>query len=174
MNNLRSFPISLYLCFTMAVALIAGGCAYSLSGAAVPQHWKTIAIPLFDDESNYGQPSLREDLTNLMIRKFQLDNTLRTSERSEASVELQGRIVSVIADKPIAVTGGDQASLLQVTIKVQATLIDKVQNKQVWKKDFTANGDYSATGGLAERNQGIQIALDNLTEDLLLAAVSAW
>jgi hypothetical protein len=78
---LRSFWIILYLAPIWIGAAAIGGCAYSFTGAAVPAHWKSIAIPLFDDESNFGQPSLREDLTNMLIQKFQRDNTLRLSEQ---------------------------------------------------------------------------------------------
>ncbi len=151
-----------------------GGCAYSFTGASVPAHWKSIAIPLFDDESNFGQPSLREDLTNMLIQKFQQDNTLQLAARQSANVELRGVIISIIADQPIAVAQGAQASKLQVSLKTRVKLIDHVTNKEVWSKDFTATGDYPAASGQSGREQGLLQAMENMTDDLLLETVSAW
>jgi TolB-like protein len=145
-----------------------------LSGAAVPAHWRTIFIALFEDDSNFGQPGMREDLTNQLISRFQRDNTLQVSDRTSANVELSGRITSVIADQPVAVVSGAEASRMQVTVRVQVTLFDRTQNRQVWKKDFSALGDYAAGGGIVERNTGIQLALENVSNDILLETVSAW
>ena len=174
MRNLRSFPISLYLSLIISTATIVGGCAYSFTGASVPAHWKTIAIPLFDDDSGFGQPSLREDVTNMLIQKFQQDNTLQLADRQSANVELRGAITSVIADQPIAVGEGTQASRLQVSLKARVTLIDHVMNKEVWSKDFSATGDYPASAGVSGRENGLQQAIENITDDLLLETVSAW
>jgi len=164
MHRLRSFQISLYLSPIIFSVAVLGGCAYSFTGASVPAHWKTIAVPLFDDESGFGQPSLREDLTN----------TLQLADRGSANVELRGSITSVTADQPVAVAQGTQASRLQLSLKVRATLIDHVKNKEVWSKNFTATGDYPASGGQAARESGLQQAIENISDDLLLETVSAW
>jgi hypothetical protein len=172
--NLRSLWIILYLCPVFLCAAALGGCAYSFTGASVPAHWKTIAIPLFDDESNFGQPSLREDLTNRLIQKFQQDNTLQLADRQSANVELRGVIISIIADQPIAVAQGAQASKLQITLRTRVTLIDHTTNKEIWNKEFTATGDYAAASGPDGRRQGLETATENMTDDLLLETVSAW
>ena len=174
MRSLRSFWIILYLSPIFLGAATLGGCAYSFTGASVPAHWKSIAIPLFDDESNFGQPSLREDLTNMLIQKFQQDNTMQLADRQSANVELRGAIISIIADQPIAVAQGAQASKLQVSLKTRVKLIDHITNKEVWSKDFTATGDYPAASGQSGREQGLLQAMENLTDDLLLETVSAW
>ena len=174
MHCLRSFQISLYLGPIIFSVAMLGGCAYSFTGASVPAHWKTIAVPLFDDESGFGQPSLREDLTNTLIQKFQQDNTLQLADRESADVELRGSITSVTADRPVAVAEGTQASRLQLSLNVRATLIDHVKNKEVWSKNFSATGDYSASDGQAGRESGLQQAIENISDDLLLETVSAW
>lgn len=171
---LRSYRNNLYFSIALLAATSLAGCAYSFTGASVPQHWKSIAIPLFDDESNYGQPSLRENLTNLMIEKMQQDNTLRLADQSSASVELRGVITSVLPDQPISVSQGSQASRLQIRLTVRATLIDNSTSKEVWSKNLSANGDYDASSGLSGREGGLRQAMENLADDLLLETVSAW
>jgi Lipopolysaccharide-assembly len=173
MIYLRPVQNTLYFYVVVLVTLMMSGCWYSFTGASVPPHWKSISIPIFEDDSNYGQPSLPEDLTNALITKVQRDNTLQLADGKAASVELTARITAVIADKPIAVEQGAQATQMQVDITVEATLFDNVKNKQVWKKSLSAFGTYAA-GALSEREAGLTEAVDKLTDDLLLEIISAW
>jgi flagellar motor component MotA len=171
--HLRSVDIYLYFCAVVICSLGATGC-YSFTGASVPQHWKSIAIPLFEDESNYGQPALRERITNLLIEKFQRDNTLVLSNRSSSTVEMKGTIISIEADQPIAVSQGTQAARLQVTIKARVSLTDHTTKKETWNKTFTAAGDYLPSGGPVAREAGLEQAVEKLTDDVLLETLSAW
>jgi len=164
----------LYFALLLTAAACCVGCAYSFTGASVPRHWESIAIPLFDDDSNYGQPSLRENLTNMMIEKIQRDNTLRVEDRASASVELLAVITSVVPDQPVTVVQGAQASHMQISIRTRVSLFDRVENREVWSKDFSANGDYPAAAGISGREAGLLQAMENLTDDLLLETVSAW
>jgi hypothetical protein len=147
---------------------------YSFTGAAVPPHWKSIAIPLFEDESSFGQPSLRENLTNSLISKVQRDNTLQLADRTSASVELRGRITTVTADKPLAISPGEQSSRLQVIISVSAELYDNVKKKTAWTKSLQATGEYDAASGSVGRDDGLKKAIDKLSDDLLLETMSSW
>jgi len=173
MNMLGAFTKSAYVCLVVFCVCTCSSC-YTFTGASVPQHWNTIFVPLFEDESSYGQPALREKATNQFIEKLQRDNTLKLGERSSASVELRGKILSVVADQPIAVSQGAQASRLRVEVKLSAILYDNVLKKQAWTKTFTATGDYAPSGGMTEREAGLQQAIDKLTDDLLLETISAW
>lgn len=170
---LRALRISLYFSLLLMWSPVLNGC-YSFTGASVPQHWTSIAIPLFEDESGFGQPALRETVTNGLIEKIQRDNTLRIADRTSASIELIGKITSVEADQPLAVAQGTQASRLQVTVKASVTLYDRTQQRQAWSKSFTAYGNYSPTGGAAERELGLEQAVEKLTDDILLETISAW
>jgi hypothetical protein len=174
MISLYCWRKSVYFCFAIISALTFGGCMYSFTGAAVPEHWKSIAIPLFEDESTFGQPSLRENLTNTLISKVQKDNTLRFGDRANASVELRGRITNVLADKPLAVSTSEQASRYQVIISVSAELYDNVKKKQVWSKTFQATGEYDASAGTSGRDEGVSKAIEKLSDDLLLETISTW
>lgn len=170
---LPTLKISLYFCLVLACACTCSTC-YTFSGASVPQHWKSIAVPLFDDESSFGQPALRERITALLVEKLQRDNTLQITDRSNASVELTVKIVSITADQPIAVAQGVQATRLRIEIRTSAVLTDNVLKKQVWSKTFSAFGDYAGGGGASERETGLQQAMEKLTDDLLLETISAW
>ena len=174
MRHLRCFPNYLYFCcITVAVTSGYAGC-YSFTGASVPQHWKTIAVPIFDDDSNYGEPGLRERITNAVIQKLQRDNTLRLTDRSASDVVLVGTIMSIKPDEPVALVQGDRASRYRITATLKISLQDKVQKKQVWEKQFSAYGDYGITSGASQKDVGLQTAIDKLSDDIILETLSGW
>lgn len=169
--------VSIYLHFWLITAAISSGISgcYSFTGAAVPQHWKTLAVPLFDDESNYGEPGLRERMTSAVIQKVQRDNILQLSDRSTSDVVLSGSITSIRADQPIAIDQGDQARRFRIEVTCKVSLLDKVLKKQVWEKQFTATGDYDASSnGASQRQAGLQTAIDKISDDIVLETISGW
>ncbi len=158
------------------LALVTGisGCFYSFTGSSVPPHLKTIAIPLFDDQSGSGIPGLRDGLTNKIIERFRQDNSLEvTDDRTHSDSILEGTIVSV-PDQAQVVATGETVVKRRVTINVKATFQDMKLKKKVWEKQYSEWGDYESSGGPPERQTAIDAATDKLAEDILLDAVSGW
>ena len=149
------------------------GCPYSFTGSSVPTHLKTIAIPLFDDQSGSGEPRLRELLTNKLIERFRQDNSLEVADKTHSDSILEGVILSM-RDEPLVVTKGETVSKARVTITVKATYQDMKLKKKVYEKQFSNWGDHEITGGPVERQTGINAAIEKLAEDILLQTVSGW
>ncbi|MDH3253187.1 MAG: LPS assembly lipoprotein LptE, partial [Ignavibacteria bacterium] len=97
--------------------LMANGC-YSFTGASVPSHLKTLAIPLVDDQSGFGEPNLRETFTTTLIRAFTNDNTLQVADRGAADAVLEG-VLLPIKDGPLVVTEGEQVTTNRITVSVK-------------------------------------------------------
>jgi hypothetical protein len=148
-------------------------CSYSFTGASVPEHLKTISIPVADDRSGAGEPGLRELLTTTLTQKFIDDNSLRVSDRVNANASLDCTISS-FSDAPAVVSGGDNVTTRRVTIGVQVIYKDLVKRKTIYEQTFSNYGDYIGTGGITEKNAAVSIAVDKITEDILLATVSGW
>ena len=149
------------------------GCAYSFTGASVPSHLKTIAIPLVDDQSGFGEPGLREEFTRELTNLFISDNSLQVADRSTADAILQGAIVTV-ADAPLVVEQGEQVSKRRITMTVRFTFQDMKLRQKVWDKTFSNWGDYDSGGGISQRQVGLKEAIRKITEDVLLETVSGW
>ena len=149
------------------------GCPYSFTGSSVPGHLKTIAIPLFDDQSGSGEPGLREQFTNKLIERFRQDNSLEVSDKSSADSMIEGVIVSM-TDQPSVVATGEVVTKRRVTIIVKASYQDLKLKRTVFEKQFSNWGDYEIGGGPAQRQTGIQEAMGKITEDILLETVSGW
>ncbi|QQS35177.1 MAG: LptE family protein [Ignavibacteriales bacterium] len=170
--GLKDFRI-LFLCLyiTYIIVNFEACFSYSFTGAAVPPHLETIAIPIADDRSGSGEPGLRELLTDQLITKFISDNTLQVAERSTANCVLECVITS-LSDAPAIVSAGENVSQRRITINVQVSFKDLVKRKNVFDKSFSNYGDYS--GNVADRSGAIADAIDKITEDILLDTVSGW
>lgn len=155
-------------------AVINFGCSsYSFTGASVPAHLKTIAIPIAEDKSPAAIPGLRESLTDNLITKFITDNSLQVTERSTANATLECVITSV-TDAPAIVSAGEEITSRRVTINVKVIYKDLVQKKTIFENNFTNHGDYVPGEETNKREDAIAIAVEKLSEDILLAVVSGW
>ncbi len=160
--------------FLVAVALSGcAGCPYSFTGASVPPHLKSIAIPIVEDQSGYGEPTLRDQFSQQLLQRFVNDNTLQPGDRSSADSMLEG-VITDVKDVPVVVEGGDQVAKRRITVTAHMVFRDLKLRKKVWEKDFTQWGDYSSGGGLTQRNQGIAEAIRKITEDILNETVAGW
>ncbi len=158
---------------SILLSFIIFGCAYSFTGASIPSDMKTIAIPVFDDVSGYTEAGLRENLTNILIQKFIQDNSLQVVDRRYSDTILEG-IITSLRDEPFVITGNERVNSRRIVISVKAKFIDQRSKKQLWEKSFSQYSDYAADGGLIAKQQAIQKAIENLTEDILIATVSDW
>lgn len=165
------FPLSLVVWFVMLAG--CAGCPYSFTGASVPPHLKTIAIPIVEDQSGFGEPALREQFTTQLVQRFVNDNSLQVADRTSADSILEGIIVNV-RDVPIVVEGGEQVARRRMTVTVRMKFQDLKLRKKVWEKEFNNYGDYDSGGGLTQRTEGLNEAVRKITEDILNDTVAGW
>ncbi|MGA9118841.1 MAG: LptE family protein [Bacteroidota bacterium] len=159
--------------------LMMQGC-YSFTGASVPANLKTIAIPLVDDQSGFGEPGLREEFTTALTNLFISDNSLEVADRTTADAILEGVITSVsdapaVIQTPTAAQQGEQVSKRRITVTAKFTMRDMKLRRKMWEKSFSNWGDYdTGGGGASQRQTGIQEAIRKVTEDILQETVSGW
>jgi hypothetical protein len=133
----------------------------------------TIAIPLVDDQSGFGEAGLREDFTRELTDLFISDNSIRVADRSTADAVLSGSIISV-TDAPSMVQQGEQVSQRRITMSVRFTFQDMKLRRKVWEKSFSNWGDYQSGSDISQRQSGLKEATRKLSEDVLLETVSGW
>ena len=134
---------------------------------------KTISIPIVEDQSGFGDATLRDQFSRQLLQRFVNDATLQPSDRSNADSILEG-VITGVKDAPVVVEGGELVSKRRVTVTAHMTFRDLKLRKKVWEKDFTQWGDYLSGGGLTQRNDGISEALRKITEDILNETVAGW
>ncbi len=172
--HLTKAPVKIFFLFIITVVInFAGCCLYSFTGASVPQHLKTIAIPIAEDRSGSGEPGLKELLTDQLVQKFINDNTLQVTEKVNADALLEC-VILPLSDAPVVVAAGENVEARRITLNVQVTYKDLVKRKTIFDKKFSNYGDYKSGGDISQRRDAIQTAVDKITEDILLDTVSGW
>lgn len=174
-KNLKlAVVLFVYFLFVVVTAInFTSCCAYSFTGASVPQHLKTIAIPIADDRSGAAEQNLRENLTQKLIQRFIDDNTLQVAERTNANAVLECTVISVL-DNPAIVSAGESVTSRRVTIAVKVVYRDLVKRATVFDKTFTKYSDYPSANPVEGRKKAVEETLDLLTDEILLDTVSGW
>lgn len=156
--------------------VIFPGCAYyGFSGASVPSHLETIAVPIAEDNTSSPVPTLGPDLTGFLTDQF-VGRTSLSLENNETNADavLQARIMSY-RNEPTGVGGDERATVNSVQIRVQARYYDQLKDSTMVEQSFTGSAEYDPTeGGLSGEQQAAQLALERLGEDIFNTATSDW
>lgn len=160
----------------LATLLAGPGCAYySFTGATIPSHLSTIAVPLAEDRSVSTVTGLDEQLTSLLVDRF-VSQTRLSLEPSDSEADA---VLTVSIDRyqnqPSSVGGDERASRNRVTISVTVTYRDQVEDREVMRRTFSGFEEYNALDPdqEAEANAAAE-ALIKIADDVFTAATSDW
>jgi hypothetical protein len=149
------------------------GC-YSFRSGAAPTHLSTVFIEQVDDQSGFGQGTVRQDLRNLLVKRFRDDNTLRVVDGAGADSELDVTIAT-ITNELQNVSGATLETVRRVTISVRATFNDNVKKRATYKdRTFTASNNYAVNRGAEGEAEAIRANLETISSQLLTEAVAQW
>ena len=163
-----------HVALALVLTLLIGSC-YSFTGSSIPPHIHSIGIPLVEDNSGFGQPDVRQKLTDLLIQKFTSDGSLRVADRNVADAALEvGIPPNGIWETDVSVRAGEVVTTKRVNIRVQVTYRDQKKQKVFWSREFTQSADYPMQQSLAGLRDALSRAEDKLSDDLLLAVISNW
>jgi len=161
------------ICVGLAVLFVIflGGC-YSFTGGSIPEHLNSIQIMSVVDNSGYGNPLFREEMQNYLVDKFITDGSLSVAENNgDARLTVT---ISSIQDQTIALNAGELETERKVVVVCSAEYFDAVERKQVFKRNFSNEQLYSLSNPVAERNEAVLKAMDQVSDDIRLAVVSGW
>lgn len=162
------------------VALAAGltvvpGCAfYSFSGATLPSHLQTIAVPLVEDRSSNSIPGLGDDLTSMLTDQFVNRTRLSLADNTTGADVALECAIDEYTNRPSSVTGDQQAALNRVTIRVSARYFDQARDSLLLDQQFSSFEEYDPSQGLDGEAAAAQAALETLASDIFTAATSNW
>ncbi|PSQ68259.1 MAG: hypothetical protein BRD35_05660 [Bacteroidetes bacterium QH_7_62_13] len=161
---------------TVLLVLSLTGCAYyGFSGASIPSHLETIAIPIAEDNTSSPVPTLGRDLTDLLTDQFVGRTSLSlNNNETNADAVLQARITGY-SNEPTGVSGEERATVNSVEIRVQARYYDQVEDSTMVEQGFTGSAEYDPTeAGLNGERQAARVALERVGEDIFNTATSDW
>jgi len=126
-----------------------------------------------DDASLSTVTGLEDELTELFVDRFvrQTRLALEQDEFRSDSV-LRGRITRY-ENMPTSVSGDEQATRNRVTITVQVTWQDRVENRPIVERTFSAFEEYDP-GDPDSEEEAARDALVKIADDVFTAATSNW
>ncbi len=144
------------------------GCGYTLVGQGnLPDHIKTIAIPVFENETL--EEGIEETLTNAVIEEFIRGGKMQLVSESEADAVMLGTIKTYKNKQPVAYNDQNEVSSYRLTVTVDIELKDLVKDVELWATEGMEEfADYE--GGedtaLTEEQDNEEQAMEEISEEL--------
>lgn len=147
---------------------------YSFKGNNPPEGIKTIAVPLFTDNSGFAEANLKENFTESLKSKIISDNTFLITDKTKAD-GLLNCIIASIKDDPLVVSGNENVTKRKITISVKVDFQNLKKQKQIWERTYENWGEYnSSSNSFSERTSGISSAMNKICDDILNDITSNW
>jgi hypothetical protein len=157
-------------------ATVFTGCkmSYSFTGASIPPEAKTINIKYFPNNASLVVPTLSQTLTDALRDKF-INETNLDLVNEGGDMILEG-FIKTYQTQPVAIQGNDQAALNRLTIAIEVTFTNKVDdNLSFTSTSFSRYADYSSSQNLTEVQDGLIEEINQmLVEDVFNKAVVNW
>jgi hypothetical protein len=158
----------------MLVTAGAGGCAYySFTGATIPEHLATVAIPLVEDNTVSTVTGLDDELTRLLVDRFVRQTRLGLQTNESGADALLEVIITRYVNQPTSVSGQEQATRNRVTITAQVSYRDQVKDAELVARTFSAFEEYDPLDPTQEETAAYA-ALEKIADDVFTAATSNW
>ncbi len=158
----------------MAVLALPACGVYTFSGASIPAALQTVAVPLAESRASGGPAGLDRILTDALVSRF-ADRTRLSLEPDENEADAVVRsTIQQYAIAPAAVTGENVAALNRVSIGVRVVVYDRIQDRDLLDRTFSASEDFAPSDGLQGEADAAAAALEQIARDAFTAATSDW
>lgn len=144
--------------------LFLPGCAYYSTSATGGSGIRSVAIPLFENESL--ESGIHQTFTDSLIQAFLSDGALKVVDEDRADVILRGTVMEV-REEPF--TYREAADQFQILVFLDVDCYDTRTKKSLWEeKRLRGYGVYSASlRREEERDNGLADAFKILTRDIV-------
>ena len=160
------------LWLALGLSLTLWGCGYHLVGGGasqLPSHLKTIAIPVFDNQSS--EPALQRPFTEALRRAFITDGRLRlVNDQNGADLVMTGTLTRY-SIRAVAFNSFDVAIEYWVYFGAKVKVVERVNNKTYLDQTLNTRWDYvaddSVTSSEASRQEALTQAYRVLSQRLV-------
>jgi len=158
------------------VIVLAGmtGCGvYSFTGASISPETKTISIDRFPNNAMTVEPTLSQRFTDALRDKFQNETQLVMLNKG-GDLHIEGSITGY-RTSPVAIQANETAAMNRLTITVEVTFTNTIDDSQSFKSSFSRYEDYSSSRNLNEVQDGLIDEINEmLVQDIFNKAVVNW
>ena len=156
--------------------VVCSGCGYTASPALLPQHLKSVAIPVFENGTPEAQ--LEQEITTAVIERFVRDNHLRIVDEKSANAVIRGKVTQYKNSAFGFTANTTNANEFRVTIGVQVTFKDLVKNRELWSDELVKSVQYyvqNVPGQEAKTElDGRKDAILKIADEILSRSVEGW
>ena len=159
-----------FLIATICAAAAIGCGPYSFSGSSIPSHIKSVAIPIFENET--AEFGIKEKVTDALLENFISENILKISDKKNADSIISGTILK-ITDVPFTFDENEIVQEYRVTIYLNLVWRDQVKDSDLFDGKINGWGVYPADSP-EERDEGIEKAIERLITEITNKTLSGW
>ncbi|MBQ7188218.1 MAG: hypothetical protein IJR99_02265 [Kiritimatiellae bacterium] len=154
----------------LLAALFLNGCASYTWRSRVPEDLRTLAVPVFENES--GQPELDAIVTKYTLRELQREGTFQIARLSDASLKLLGKLTRVKTDSiTFDRNFGSRTAEYKLTVVAEITLVDTASGKTlIDRQKIKARTTFLTHGDMLT---GLQDAYPRVSKELARSIVDA-
>lgn len=167
----------LVLAFLAGLLFTSNSCGiYSFTGGRKFSDTVTVSVATFTNTSSLAKPTAPQTISEALRDGIQRQTRLLFVP-TNADLEFSG-VITAYSVTPVALQGGgptDQASLNRLTITVNVTYVDKVEERYSFETSFSRFADFPSSQTLtAVEDQLIKEITDQLVQDILNRSINAW
>jgi len=157
----------------LMMTLITGCGVYSFTGASISPETKTISIDRFPNNAMTVEPTLSQKFTDALRDKFQNETNLVMLNKG-GDLQIEGSITGY-RTSPVAIQANETAAMNRLTITVEVSFTNTIDDSQSFKSSFSRYQDYSSTQDLNAVKDGlIDEISEMLVQDIFNKAVVNW
>lgn len=163
------------LLYILICGLCVASCGiYSFSGTSIQPDVNTIAINFFEYKAQTVNPTLSNDLTEAIRKRFRQMTRLEQVEL-DGDLDITGEITGYSVSAA-AITADEVAAQNRLTVTVRVAFTNRKHPEDSFESEtFSAYADYDSTNSLdaVESTLCIEI-IDKIVEDIFNATVAQW
>lgn len=152
--------ISILLFFSLSA------CGYHLAGtvSSLPSDVKKIAIPQFSNKTL--RPDIENQFTNALLDEFAKGKKVEVVGEGEADAVVKG-IITSFETTPISYTGGDVIQEYRVTVKLEVSVVKKIDESVIWRdKNISYFTEYKNDPDVAVSEGNRDAAIKKIAADV--------
>jgi hypothetical protein len=158
-----------FLSFILGLA----GCANYSWKPTVPSDMRTVAVPVFRNETNV--PFLGNEVTRQILREIQRDGTFAVKSKDECAIEVQGLLKS-LSSSTVAYhrSTGSRAREMKISAVAIVSVIDKKRgkvlvNNKKYERYVTTLADLDTATSIRNASERLSAELARVIVDDLTA-----
>lgn len=165
--------LALLIYLVSFVFLMPACVSYSFTGASIPPEAKTISVQYFDNQADFVNPTLSENLTTAIKDRY-TNQTSLVLVRQKGDLQIEG-VITNYNSTPQAITADQTAALTRLTITIKVKFVNLIEPENNFETSFTRYEDYDSSLDLAEVQDALTALINiMLVDDIFNKSVVNW